>query len=181
MTRMQIARIQYGYDPETTPQLEVERAEEWLGRFTWEVDYLTEMIESIDDNEVYQGFDCSDDEVVIVHRPTEKSTAKQVWLAETRLYPARRLPRHELEAGEVWREYKTYSFGRHLRSKLQQKLAAVRNHQIAAQEEVEFLRSQMATGGIVLSESILTEIEQILVSLQATPVPATVNWRQEGF
>ena len=61
MTRMQIARGHYDYDPETTPQLEVERAEEWLGRFTWEVDYLTEMIGSIDDNEVYQGIGCSDD------------------------------------------------------------------------------------------------------------------------
>ena len=181
MDRMEIARVCYGYDPETTPQLEVERAEEWLGRFTWEVDYLTEMIESIEGNEIYQGFDCPDDEVVIVHRPIEKITAKQVWLADTRLYPARRLPRYELEMGEVWREHKTYGFGRHLRSKLQQKLAAARNHQIAAQEEVEFLRSQMATGGIVLSESILVEIEQILASLQEPAVPATVNWRQEGF
>lgn len=181
MTRMQIAQVHYSYDPETTPQLEVDRAEEWLGRFTWEVDYLTEMIESIDDNEVYQGFDCSDDEVVIVHRPAEKITAKQVWLAETKVYPARRLPRHELEEGEVWRDYKTYCFGRHLRNILQQKLDAARSHQINAQEDVEFLRSQMAVGGIVLSESILVEIEQILASFQATPEPATGNWRQEGF
>ena len=86
-------------------------------------------------------------EVVIQHRPTEKITAKQVWLAETRLYPARRLPRHELELGEVWRDYKTYGFGCHLRNRLQQKLDAARSHQIDAQEDVEFLRSQRLSEG----------------------------------
>lgn len=181
MNAMQIAQRYYGYDPETSPQMELQRAEEWQQRFTWKVDYLTELINSIDDNEVYQGFDCSDDELVIVHRPTEKSTAKQVRLAETRLYPALRLPRHELELGEVWRDYKTYCYGRHLRPNLQQKLDAARSHQIEAQEDVEFLQFQMAAGGIVMSASILGEIERIVASFQATPEPVTVDWRKEGF
>ena len=38
MDRMQIARDCYGYDPETTPQLELRRAEQWIDRYTWEVD-----------------------------------------------------------------------------------------------------------------------------------------------
>ena len=33
----------------------------------------------------------------------------------------------------------------------------------------------------MLSESILVEIEQILVSFQGAPERAKVNWKKEGF
>jgi hypothetical protein len=190
MTRLEYAQQLFGYDPETTPQRELEHATRWLGEaeFRYESDRKT--LAELDDNAVYEWRYDGESQI---HRATKreivKRTPKQIRLApEYRGESQTFLPRQQLEAGEFVRHGKgwwkpDYVFGWVIRPEIKEQLANSARWLESSRNEL--LRVELA---IINDEPLISPDQQRMIDLMMShsakseqPATPKINWQQEGF
>jgi len=189
MTRLEFARLLLDYDPETTPQRELDEA----NRSVREVEIQNRLdqraIDELDDTAVYEW---SYDNESQCHRATKreiaKRTPKQIRIAPK--YAGERqtyLPRQPLDAGEFVRHGKgwwrsDFVFGRMIRPKLKEQHVASAMRLQECRGEVRRIEHAIANHDIVVGHQQM-ELWEMFIQREPpqreTIIP--VNWKEEGF
>jgi len=105
MTELEYAQQIFGYDPETTPQRELECATRWRGEAECRHESNKDTLAELDDSAVYEWWY---DDGADIHRAKKRETVKRT-PQQIRLSPKYRgdkqtfLPRQQLEAGKCLR------------------------------------------------------------------------------
>ncbi|MCH7686513.1 MAG: hypothetical protein IH899_07510 [Planctomycetes bacterium] len=190
MTPLEFAQQLFGYDPETTPQRELEHATRSFREAEMWHESNTETLAGLDDNAVYEW---RYDGEAQIHRATKreivKRTPKQIRLAPKHPYERQTyLPRQPLESGELVRRgtgwwLPDYVFGWVIRPKVKEQLT-VSSHWLE-DSRANLQRVELA---IINDELLITPDQRRMIDLimglvakSKQPDTPQINWQQEGF
>jgi hypothetical protein len=190
MTRLEYAQQLFGYDPDVTPQRELECATRWLREAKFRYESNRKTLAELDDNAVYEWwYDGGAD----IHRATKreivKRTPRQIRLApEYRWEKQTFLPRQQLEAGECVRHGKgwggtNYVFGLAIRPELKEQLDKSVRRLENCRASLQRVELAIINDGILVSPR-QEEMIDLMMSLAAKSEQSDtmkVNWKQEGF
>lgn len=188
MTRLEFAQQLFGYDPDVTPQRELENAK----RRIWEAECCCESdrktLAELDDNAVYEWRDSSD-ALRATKREIVKRTPKQIRLAPENPYARQTyLPRQPLEAGEYVRHgigwwKPDFVFGWVIRPKVKEQFAASAVWLENSRANLQRVELAIINDDLLLSpdQQQLIDLMMGLVAKAKQPATPQINWQQEGF
>ena len=190
MTELEYAQQLFGYDPETTPQRELEKAKWSFSEAKSRFNTDTRVLNELDDNAVYEWW-CSGENAIYQteKRKISKRTAKQIRLAPIHQGDKQTfLPRQQLEAGEFvrrgngcWRP--KFVFGRIIWPQLKEQLAKSARWLERRRTDLDLVELAIACDELLISSEQWQLIEMIMGHAEKSVPPVTlkVNWQQEGF
>jgi hypothetical protein len=190
MTRLEFAQQLFGYDPDVTPQRELDHATRclWEAEIRYESNRKT--LAELDDDAVYEWKYTGESQI---HRATKreivKRTPKQIRLAaqyrgERQTY----LPRQQMEAGECVRQgtgwwLPDFVFGWVIRPKVKEQLANSARWLENSRANLQRVELAIINDELLISpdQQRMIDLMMGLVAKSKQPASPQVNWQQEGF